>query len=98
MLLSVFKEDTWDEPIALMLADFAVEEVANYLNDFYKFGFQSERVIPLNNILGVHGFSNMNHEDLEKISHLDLRENNTSIAETTFVNVKENEMFRVFIQ
>ena len=95
MLLSVFKEDTWDEPIALMLADFAVEEVANYLNDFYKFGFQSERVIPLNNILGVHGFSNMNHEDLEKISHLDLRENNTSIAETTFVNVKENEILNL---
>jgi len=91
MLLCLFKEDTWDEPIALMLVDFAVEEVANYLKDFYKFGFQFERFIPLNNILGVQGFSNMNHEDLEKISHLNLRENNTSIAETTFVNVKENE-------
>ena len=95
MLLSVFKEDTWDEPIALMLADFAIEEVEDYFNDFYQFGSQSERFIPLNNILGVQGFSNMNHEDLENITDSNLRENNISMAETAILDVKDNEILKL---
>ena len=95
MLLSVFKEDTWDEPIALMLADFAIEEVVEYFNDFYKNGSKSARFIPLSNILGVQGFSNKNHEDFEKITNANFRENNVSIAEKATIIVREKEILNL---
>jgi len=89
----MFKGDSWNEPITMILADFDIEEVVEYFNDFYKQGYHSERFLSLKNILGVKGFSYMNHEDFEKIADANFRERNvcTGIAEEAAVKVIENE-------
>ena len=93
LLLSMLKGDSWNEPITMILADFDIEEVVEYFNDFYKQGYHSERFLSLKNILGVKGFSYMNHEDFEKIADANFRERNvcTGIAEEAAVKVIENE-------
>ena len=91
MLLSIFKQDTWDEPIAIMIADYTVEDIIDYFDDFYKNGFHSERFIPLKNILGIHEFSSMKHEDLEKITNDNFIENNIIKEKENTGEIREEE-------
>ena len=43
MLLSIFKQDTWDETITLMLKDFTVDQISEYLLNFYQNGTRNSK-------------------------------------------------------
>ena len=53
MFMSIFKQDTWDEPITILLKDVTVEEVAGYFQDFYLNGFESGRASHVSSVLGI---------------------------------------------
>ena len=77
-LLSIFKQDNWDEPISLLLKDYTIEQVSEFFLSFFHQGI-SKKFSQLANMLGVKEGFNMKHEDLEKVSSLNgkaMQENN----------------------
>ena len=69
MMLSIFKQDSWDEPITVLLNDYSVEQVDKYFMDFFKFGFKNNEYSPLATILGVKetlSSRKVKNEDVEK--------------------------------
>ena len=67
MLSAIFKQDTWDEPTVLLLSDLTIEEVTEFLQDFYLNGSHSGRFTRLKNLLGVHGLFSVKSENSERV-------------------------------
>ena len=51
MLSSIFKHDTWDEPITIILPDFDSRELSSYLKDFCQNGSFLSKFSPISEIL-----------------------------------------------
>jgi len=51
MLSSIFKHDTWDEPITIILPDFDTRELSSYLKDFCQNGSFLSKFSPISEIL-----------------------------------------------
>jgi len=87
MLLSIFKQDTWDEQIVLVLRDYSVDQVCSYFKDFYNNGFKNKNSFELGNILGVQEGFYVKHEDLEKVSVLNSKGNKEDKHELSYENI-----------
>ena len=68
MLLSIFKQDNWDESISVLLPDFTIEKVSTYFEDLYQNGFQNRKESVVGCILGIEEVFQIKHEDLERVS------------------------------
>ena len=68
MLSSVFKQDSWDETITLMLKDFSVDQISEYLLNFYQNGTQNSKFSDIDKLLGVKKEINLEQIDHRKIS------------------------------
>merc|ERR1712058_89579 len=66
MLMTIFKQDTWDEPITILLKDITVEELAEYFQDFYVNGFESGRTSHVSSALGINEGFLSNHRKASK--------------------------------
>jgi len=51
MLSSIFRSDTWDEQITIILPDFNSKEVSNCLKEFYKNGSNTTNNVAIANVL-----------------------------------------------
>merc|ERR1712098_59877 len=87
MLLLIFKQDTWDEQIVLVLRDYSVDQVCSYFKDFYNNGFKNKNSFELGNILGVQEGFYVKHEDLEKVSVLNSKGNKEDKHELSYENI-----------
>ena len=67
MLLSIFKQDTWDEPIVLLLMDFSIQDILKYFEELFQSGSLKEMNLELEETLAINKEFIIKHEDLEKL-------------------------------
>ena len=71
MLMSIFKQESWDESISLMLVDFTAEQISEYLSEFFEYGSKIHDNSLVGNALGVQEKLHLKKEQKEFLSVTD---------------------------
>ena len=102
MLALIFKQDTWDEGISLILMDFTVEEISKYFEEFYINGFNIHKDSAFVKILGIQEQFRTKNEGLQNVTKLEENENydftskDIKIEKIESPDVDENKDFKLF--